>query len=343
MKAIWRTTVVFLAALALGVMIQTAAAGEKIEFSPPAQPRVLKPLTEQDLRGRAFNFQKAEAPAARETSVNAMLPTPQSMNNRVRALESLVERAGAVGGLFEDDGGLMLPGTETELGIDDLFQGVDSLESSSLDTDNEGMTASERENMARKEEFMRMRRAAIARSNENQNRPDGSEAPFLPALNFEGERGDRVLRDALGRPQAGFLERGRILEGASMGFGTREAIEKREQQMEDFRRLLGTAPGSETSSDFVGNAVIGTSGGPPVPGAPRGTSILDRSAPAMVSDPLAASRTLDALRSSQPSLDLNSGARASNPLAPDKSFVPPPRPMDLFRQKHDARIPARVF
>lgn len=376
MKACLPSTRVLILVLGCGVLgghgMSAAGAerksGEKVEFSKPSTSRPsVRPLTERDLDEQRFSFQRRLDPAGDLPSGSAMPLSGPEQSTRAQALRALVELSSAMNsdGLWENEMGdeaSQEPG-DTRLSIDDLFdRRMSSTDEAGRRRDNGG-------EFDRSQDDFRSRREGLDEdggrretdgpadrnsSRNGANREDTRNEPFVPTLSLGSTRSDWSLPSDRSRGGDNFLSPDRRT-GSWLLDRNRLDDERRgrEERMESFRKLLNSPSGGGGVADFLGRNGLGAVGGGTVVGLP-GTSIPDArrgpavgvpaiGAPAPASDPLGSSRNL-ALPARSVELDLSVGQNRPRSLG-DLSPLPTtaPRPMELFRQKHDARMPGRVF
>lgn len=172
-----------------------------------------------------------------------------------------------------------------------------------------------------------------------------------------GPTGDPLARDRRGGAGDGLFDFGSLVPNASgmLRDPTRSAP-TREDRLDSLRRVLGTsastvmgpAGAKSATSDILGGAgILGTMGA--VPGANRTLSqTLDarpggNSVVPAVETPSASERLTSA--PNRPfGLDLTTGREGYGTRSERLTLAPPaPTPMEMFRRKHEARIPTRDF
>ncbi|MBL9139417.1 MAG: hypothetical protein JNK85_26345 [Verrucomicrobiales bacterium] len=337
------------------------AQGEKIEFTTPAESAPVKPLTERDLGERRFNFQRRDLGPQNDIPAGAGLPAPDQVN-QTRALQELLER-GAL--LQRNDGGedslsgndpLRPRGSETTLGIDDLFDRQDrgGFGSDKEDSERSSFRYDDRSTLDRDDRDSRFRRDRDRDDGTDRDNFEGSDekdSGFLPSLNLRIGDSNVSKRDNREGGRDTFLDFNRTGPRNYLDDADRAAVKAQNQSMESFRRLFNTGlPGTSRSV----NSVV-RSGGAPVAGSANPADRLSGGANRSVSEVLGsrdagvanapeaigASRAM-ALPLRPVEVDL---AVTRNPIRPNDRTEPAPalKPMQLFQQKHDTRIPSRVF
>lgn len=341
--------------------VQASAQGEKIEFTTPAEAAPVKPLTERDLGERRFNFQRRDLGPQNDIPAGAGLPAPDQVN-QTRALQELIERGALLRGdgsgddALTGDDPLRPRGSETAMGIDDLFERQDRNRSDYDTEDRESATFryDDRSPSDRTDRDSRIRRDADrdgSRDRDNLEGNDDRDSSFLPSLNLRMGEANGSRRDNREGGRDAFLDFNRTGPRNYLDDPDRAAAKAQSQSMESFRRLFNT--GLPNASRSV-NATI-RNGGPAVAGAPNPADRLNGGANGSISDALGsrdaglastpeavgASRAL-ALPLRPVEVDL---AVTRNPIRPNDRTEPAPalKPMQLFQQKHDTRIPSRVF
>lgn len=345
--------------------------GDRIEYSSPVERSLNRPLTERDLGSRLLNFQRGSENPQNEFPMSP-LPQPDQVN-RTRALMELLERSGS---FSSDDATLNFGDDPTAdpfanvgslpLGIDDLFQNQGSRDNRrrpSFDQrsrDSQGFEPSSTPH------------GSLSGPLENSQRFDTSPSErraneFLPGFGSQNPLdNDRSATGANGPPRS-FLDVQRDLNrtpsGALDPTGARSR-EERGERMDNFRRWLN-ATGSGSTTLGINNAntspsssvndsslwTLPTGSGPAAayPGASRATSDSLSGSPdanrldGNLTGPLQMpTGFVSPQRPSQLDLSITRDSRRPDRLAP-ASTPPPSSPMQLFQQKHDTRIPSRVF
>lgn len=330
-------------------------AGEKIEFTSPTKSApFVKPLTEKDLGERTFNFQKG---SSAESEMSAPLPLPSGdQAARAKIFLELMERNGAYNPYGEKDAGLSLNPPEAEdpgFGIDGLFEQQESAPARRPDRRNDndspfGLRRPDRESATPGNDSSNDIWSGGSSSDSNGDWT-GTSGLFGPSERRRdndssvGPRREPERTPSFGLTEPAWLKR-------AMGNGGEEQSESRSKDgRADFRRLLGTSTqGKAATPDANLTGVTSPAfGAPPVdPNMARaGAANSPAGLPTMLppgSDPLAANRL--AVSGRRP-LDFGASAVGGGGSAGTARVgkTPDPTPMELFRQKHDTKVPSRVF
>ena len=356
---------------AAAVLTVTAwAQGEKIEFSPPTEPTPMRPLTGADIDANRLNLTRrspGSGAASTDASLSMTLPPPDQVN-RYRALKEMLDRRSAWArpdsiATDGDDAGMAMytKGAGPDLTIDDLFE-------RNRDSRRSGETA---------REFTRREREDSRSGSQENGGRGGSETDYSNARAANGGEtprpGDRGLRGDGPRGASRVMD---LNPGAPPGFESMELsnnfmglsgldgvtsssrdsdrLQARDDRRAAFQELLGGArtPGGFASPDRVGSPLGFTTTTRPgsAPGATPGPRNLSEALAGRGGTPGANAEGpgSDTRLLGQPvrpsGLDLRIGAEAEKPSVNRAEAPPAPvRPMELFRQKHDARIPTRSF
>lgn len=357
--------------LALGSLVASAAeapqgsstVGDRIVYSTPIERSLDRPLTERDLNSRLFNFQRRNEGAPEDLQMSPLPPADQV--NRTRALMELLERSGSFGSdsssLDFGDNPTADPFSDPDslrLGIDDLFENQGSKNNRrrpSFDQRSRDSQAFDPSSTSR---------GALAGPLENPPQFDSSPTDrrahdFLTGFDSQHPLdNDRSGNGAYGTTRS-FLEVQRDLNRTPSGTldpSSARSIEKRNERMDNFRNWLNnTGNGSTTLG--IGNAGTSPVNPSSIWSLPVGSG---PSAPRPSSDPLSNAPDATSLegnltgplqlpagfvapqRPSQLDLSITRDLQRPNRLAP-ASTTPSSSPMQLFQQKHDTRIPSRVF
>lgn len=350
---------------------------EKVEFTRPAVVDPTRPSTEEEeTRGNRFRLERRESiNEGAAAAAGSALPAPEQVN-RSRALQEMLDRQRAlisgagVNPQQPDDPAAIAEIADERLTIEEMFsreeraragRGQRLGDDPSAGLGREGRDPDNREFGDR---AARLRERLANEREGNGRRGDGtfdsrdgrssSESSFLPGVDSRFN----ASTDPLGGGRSGRvndlnLGGSSIRRSQSSSLRENDDTRGRLERMESFRKLIGTSTdttlrsGVGYNADPVGrlSGVPGASGaGAPGAGTPRslGEALGGRPGPVTAPlDPLAASRTL-ALPSRSSGLDLPT-ARGSGGVADLRLDAPPPRAIDMFRQKHDARIPSRDF
>lgn len=358
-----------------------AQRGDKIEFSRPTSPSSVKPMTEQDLGPRGFSFQRRQGNATDDLAAPPPLPAPDQVN-QMRVLQMMIERAAVRSGasLGEDDNSieatLRSRNLDASINIDDLFEprpgerrGRNGQPGSALDRDSGD---------GRGFEDGRWRSGDDPVNGRNRDRPgteprrsDNDTTPFLPGL--DPRAGERTGYLEGSRPNRGDNFLRTMTGGRGPGEGREgDDARARDERMESFRRMLrgggisserGGGSGGGSGSGLFPGGGGGAVSAPGLLGAP-GTGLAPGNSgrngglegvnglpgpaespgtlPTLVGDGLGG-RGAVSLPSRPMDFEQRSIRQGGRGSGSDRSDPPPPRPMELFQQKHDTRIPSRVF
>ncbi|MCC7376331.1 MAG: hypothetical protein IT581_16855 [Verrucomicrobiales bacterium] len=340
------------------------AQGEKIEFTTPAESAPVKPLTERDLGERRFNFQRRDLNPQNDIPTGSGLPAPDQVNQS-RALQELLERGAIIQRRENGEDGLsgkdpLRPrGAETSMGIDDLFESRDrstATEPDSSGNDSRGFRYDDRLGSDRDDRENRFRRGRDRDSDGSPNRDnfdskEDTDSGFLPSLNLRLGESSASKRDNREGRRDSFIDFNRSGPRNYLDDRDREAAKIQSQSMESFRRMFNTGlPGGNRSlNSAVRNG--GVTGG----GAPNPADRLTTGASGSVSDVLGSrdqgiGTTPEAIGATRAiavplrpvEVDL-AVTRSLNKPNDHTETAPALRPMQMFQQKHDTRIPSRVF
>lgn len=343
---------------------------DKVEFTPPARIEQNKPTEDAERRSSRLNFERRESiNEGAAAAVGTPLPAPDQVN-RSRALQDLIDRqrslmnGSSVASQAPEDPTTAAEAADQRLTLEEMFQREAHARS------NRGMRGedfpsgrgSEADNFDPGERVTRLRDRLNGDRDTNglngngrgdNEQRSGKRDAFLPGVDGRFvPTGDPL---SIGHSNRGSDASSEGLTGRRSLSLSRDAEETRSrmERMDSFRKLLGTAGDSPLragigySADPAGrgSGVSGVTGaGTPGAGTPRslGEAFGGRSGPVSAPiDPLSASRGL-ALPIRSPGLELPTGRAGGNAL--DTRLDPAPvRAIDLFRQKHDARIPSRDF
>ncbi len=351
--------------VACGGESRAQAEGEKIEFTTPAEAAPVKPLTERDLGERRFNFQSRDLNPQNDIPTGSGLPAPDQVNQS-RALQELLERGALIQRNDGSDDGLsgkdpLRPrGSETSMGIADLFESRDRASGVGAESQDDGVSVRYDDRMSfdrddRESRFRRDRdRNRDSETNGGRDNFDSKEdvdSGFLPSLNLRLGDGGSSRRDNRDGRRDSFLEFNRSGPRNYLDDRDRESVKIQSQSMESFRRMFNT--GLPSGNRSVNSAV--RNGGAPGNGFSGPIDRLGAGGNRNVSDALGSrdqgvTSSPDAIGGTRGvaiplrPVEVDLAVTRSLPKLNDHTETAPAlKPMQMFQQKHDTRIPARVF
>lgn len=362
---------------------QGRAPGEKIEFTQPPEAGPVRPLQGFESDTRRFGLDRRETSVNSQLPGGTPLPAPDDVNRLRLLQQLIERRSGISTGLSGDQGpsGVSLDDPEGRgrrggaFGIEDLFdrsplggerRDRDAGSRGGQDRSREDSQLNDREGDRERSVLDNRNSSASDLSTRNESGRgqmprDRREEGFLPSMDNGVLVGrDEGRNDRAGRGES-FLDPGGILNrrGASRDLDD-SATARRNQRAEEWNKLLGR---SSTTVDRTGAAggVVGTGGalGKGVPGAAAipGMSVPgggpSRNAMEMVGARAPEGIPGDATSALEQPLmgtgrlgafDLGLGRNAGRSTSGQAgAAASAPRPMELFRQKHDSSIPSRGF
>ncbi len=338
---------------------------DKIQFSPPREVSTARPTSAAEAREQLLKSQRQQGHSlASEMPAGMALPAPEDVN-RMRLLQSLIERRREQGSGL-DAGGANASLDESlrddmaaEMSIDDLFDrygmGRDARDRG---TDNEMRLERRREESRRRSDDPGRSRGegwdAERADGEGSGDRDGlkseSESDFLPSMDARDRDFSRSLSGDAGRGPDSFLGSDATRAGAGALRDREDAARLRSERSQVIRRLIGgnRAVGAASGGAARGGAGMGVPGAAAVPGPGRSLGEFMSARPTA---PASASPSPDALggggvdrsfampgRPVELNLRSGGGFRTGS-----EAITPTVRPMQILQQKHDSRIPVRPF